>query len=934
MELIRREGDDKQVGGRLHVHQGRPRRTVACRQSCSQPIQIKGLAEARRLSRRDVVPVEQHFEIGGKGSLQSWPRLFLGRYRSQVAPACLVGGLQRGRKDDRRTLALLLEGEGALLLGKFKHQPGVRQRDGKAQGGSDEGLRLAKEGARGVRLRYPVAQRRDGSARLPIGDQGALQVATLLSTASQTINSPPVVGLGRGQPRHRLLEAGFGGGQGALSKLQPTLGQAGAGNPRPVGQRRKLSFGLLQIVQRTVGLALRRQHFAQRLEDLGVVAPHAQVGNFAEQRSQQCFSSVEVLKVEVRFGLVAPTDQGHFTYPKFHVQRLGLLPSGERQFIQPAVKSHEAEVERAIGDVVRLSEGRERFTSGEQVGDGLVKVAQLRGDQAEILYTEGRPQRQIQAHEGGVRLLLKGKGQRKLITTKSKAGLLEPCAGHLARPTKGAKACLGAGEGCGSLREVPHLEVGNAAGPGKTGLVGAVAVSADHRLHRLAYRQGVARVSKHRQRPHVAEAHPGGLKLQSVRRTSGAERRPRGQIRDLYSLQQLGEQEAMPDVQGDPRCFAGVQFGVRLLQQRDGGCRLFTHQQAPAKGKLRPRVIRVVWGRGGEAVLGDDGGPLWATVTPREDAGIGRKAVLVRTHRSRLSGGVPDERSGLIATQYHTYGLFAIIGAVFLAMVRSVLVRHCGGQSIVEATRRDLARTIWRQLAARNQWQLILDEEALLAQVLAETSVAANAESSLRAAFQRIYSARLYAGIRDREERAAYELWLMLLRLAVRGGETTVDADDLAQESVARVLAKLDQVRSPQGFLAWAMMVFRTAQRDLRAKQPVPLPQHVLDEPAQEPLDPADLVAEVEGRLLEQAFCDHLRAAIPNDLERLTLLRCIIGGDDPRDVAQDLGLPFHRTRVAKSRALQRLRANASFMTFIQTLVAPESEATPGGSNVE
>jgi RNA polymerase sigma factor (sigma-70 family) len=246
----------------------------------------------------------------------------------------------------------------------------------------------------------------------------------------------------------------------------------------------------------------------------------------------------------------------------------------------------------------------------------------------------------------------------------------------------------------------------------------------------------------------------------------------------------------------------------------------------------------------------------------------------------------------------------------------------------VDTTSRDLARAIWRQIAARHQWQLFAEEEVLLDLVQAvfvgDATPGPSAES-LRAALFRVYSERLYRGLRDREERAAYELWLMLLRLAMRDGVTSHEADDLAQEAMARVLAKLNQVQSPERLLAWAMMVFRTVQRDLRAKHPEQSLTVQDEQPTAEPVDPSDLVAEVEDRLVAQEFRDLLRAALPNDLERLTLLRCIVFGDDPRDVARDLGLPLHRTRVAKSRALQRLRSNDRVMAFIHALTGGHAD---------
>jgi DNA-directed RNA polymerase specialized sigma24 family protein len=257
----------------------------------------------------------------------------------------------------------------------------------------------------------------------------------------------------------------------------------------------------------------------------------------------------------------------------------------------------------------------------------------------------------------------------------------------------------------------------------------------------------------------------------------------------------------------------------------------------------------------------------------------------------------------------------------------------------VDTSSRDLARTLWRQLASRNHWQLITDEEVLLDDILAalpDPLIEENVERQVRLAINRLYSKRLFAGIGDREERAAYEIWLMFLRLAVKDGESEQDANDQAQEAVARVLQKLGQVRSPEGFLSWSTMVFRTTQRDLRLKPGTQSLTTENDMLVAEPADPSDLATEVENSLFTQEFRDLLRVAVPNDLERLTLLRCVVFGDDPRDVARDLGLPLYRTRVAKSRALQRLRGNNTFKAFIYSLDPSRNEAAPmtGGQNYE
>lgn len=226
-----------------------------------------------------------------------------------------------------------------------------------------------------------------------------------------------------------------------------------------------------------------------------------------------------------------------------------------------------------------------------------------------------------------------------------------------------------------------------------------------------------------------------------------------------------------------------------------------------------------------------------------------------------------------------------------------------------------LAQRIWRQLAARNQWQLFSDEELLLGQVLTYLTEIQGAisEGAIRNSIQACYSARLYQGLQQHEERAAYELWLMFLRLAMKKGATESDANDLAQECMARVLIKLAQVRLPERFLAWAMKVFATALRDMY-KHPIESSLAVAqDAYGGDPPDLTNMLAEIEEHILEDMFSILLQDALPNKLERLVIIRHILMQDKLHEIADDLHVPQPRIRLAKSRALQRLRNNTSFM---------------------
>jgi len=84
--------------------------------------------------------------------------------------------------------------------------------------------------------------------------------------------------------------------------------------------------------------------------------------------------------------------------------------------------------------------------------------------------------------------------------------------------------------------------------------------------------------------------------------------------------------------------------------------------------------------------------------------------------------------------------------------------------------------------------------------------------------------------------------------------------------------------------------------------------------------DTIDTIGNVEQDLVLEELLALLREKLPNDMERLVLLRMILVGDHPRDVARDLGLPLHRSRIAKHRALKRLREDNDAMRRLRELL--------------
>jgi RNA polymerase sigma factor (sigma-70 family) len=251
---------------------------------------------------------------------------------------------------------------------------------------------------------------------------------------------------------------------------------------------------------------------------------------------------------------------------------------------------------------------------------------------------------------------------------------------------------------------------------------------------------------------------------------------------------------------------------------------------------------------------------------------------------------------------------------------------------MVDETLRDDLRTLWQHLSQRNDWMLVQDEATFLDDVVtAFTALTGNASprERLRLAVWRTYSVLLYKGLQQRQERAAQELWIAFVRWAYTRGLADADAHELAQEAVLRVIERLPTLRTPAGLLSWAMKIFRTVHREYRQQTQHTLSLHavLMDQPQHEPTDPSDLVMDTEQRLVSRHLVQMLQTTLPNPLERLVLLRIVLFADKPRDVARDLAIPLHRTRVAKHRALARLRDAPQVMETLNELAGAISRPT-------
>ncbi len=244
----------------------------------------------------------------------------------------------------------------------------------------------------------------------------------------------------------------------------------------------------------------------------------------------------------------------------------------------------------------------------------------------------------------------------------------------------------------------------------------------------------------------------------------------------------------------------------------------------------------------------------------------------------------------------------------------------------------DDLRPIWNDLKRRNDWALVspLEETGFLERAAAERIALGgnqSSEASARLAIMRAYSVLLYDRLRARGERAALELWRFSYRMARRKGWAEEDAEVIAQETIAQLLTRLHELAAPQTLISWVRWLCLAAQKSQRRsrRSETALPEE--DEPAEPLPATADEPALVVQHVVSQQLLSMLRQRLTNPLQRQVLIRWLLFGDKPSDVAHDLGLPLHLTRLAKSRALKVLREDPVFMRFLAELAG---EGDPGG----
>ena len=242
---------------------------------------------------------------------------------------------------------------------------------------------------------------------------------------------------------------------------------------------------------------------------------------------------------------------------------------------------------------------------------------------------------------------------------------------------------------------------------------------------------------------------------------------------------------------------------------------------------------------------------------------------------------------------------------------------------VIETSQEALC-AIWRQLADRNQWMLVDDEDAFIKHVAAEYQSVSNAKTTRErqeTAIKRAYGVYLYNGVQKRQNRAFYELGLLFVRLAVKDKIPLREAEELAQVTVQAILEKIGSVKFPPSFLWWSYTVFRTERQRQRTSsdKEIPFPTNAQGETIYEAVDPHKPTVDTEQKIAAHQVLLLLRAAVRNDRELQVIWKIIVDEDRTREVAQDLGVSEQTVRTIKHRALERLKKNEELRAHLHKL---------------
>lgn len=261
----------------------------------------------------------------------------------------------------------------------------------------------------------------------------------------------------------------------------------------------------------------------------------------------------------------------------------------------------------------------------------------------------------------------------------------------------------------------------------------------------------------------------------------------------------------------------------------------------------------------------------------------------------------------------------------------------------MEHTPRQRYRASMRSLFAYFGWQLVVDEEAFLDEVINETgprlAKAPTFDRALRAATINRYAPLWYAACcadgTARQQRAFVELHDYCYRLALRRTDNDEFlASESAQEAVIEVWKRLRTVREPDRFIKWIQVItYSKVSRQLRKGM-----LGAIDETTGETIWQAREVTESDRMVdlsdvqddaprapsLTDDVRAQLSAAIQYCLRSRRQQEAIIGfyldGKEHAELAAQLGIDLHRLYLLKHRALARLRQSDKFMNVIDDLL--------------
>ncbi|MEV6412701.1 sigma-70 family RNA polymerase sigma factor [Kribbella sp. NPDC051718] len=132
------------------------------------------------------------------------------------------------------------------------------------------------------------------------------------------------------------------------------------------------------------------------------------------------------------------------------------------------------------------------------------------------------------------------------------------------------------------------------------------------------------------------------------------------------------------------------------------------------------------------------------------------------------------------------------------------------------------------------------------------------------------------------------------------------DAEDAVQEATTVALARIGDVRDPAAIGPWLRQIVRNACRmQLRARQPLPLDDHLHAVPPSAEPDPAQLLEQHASR----DWVWHALERLSPPLRLVVMLRHFSGVTAYQDIAEACGVPVGTVRSRLSEARSKLCAS-------------------------